>query len=283
MGMSKESNSTATATTSDKLLLEVNGIEVVYDRIILVLKGVSLRVSEGAVVCLLGANGAGKTTTLKAVSNLLSLDRGSIAKGSIVYRGEEVQRRDPGQLVEAGIVQVLEGRHCFPHLTVEENLLVGAYNLGRDRDAIAEGIALVYRYFPQLEGRRRTAAGYISGGEQQMLAIGRALLARPMLLLLDEPSMGLAPRVVVEIFEILKQLNSELGLTVLLAEQNARMALRYSRYGYVLNTGRVAMEGPADELADNESIRELYFGMDDLSRMTVDTLSRRPRENTWMV
>lgn len=280
--MSKESNSTATATTSGEMLLEVNGIEVVYDRIILVLKGVSLRVSKGAVVCLLGANGAGKTTTLKAVSNLLSLDRGSITKGSIVYRGEEVQRRDPGQLVEAGIVQVLEGRHCFPHLTVEENLLVGAYNLGRDRDAIAKGIALVYRYFPQLEGRRGTAAGYISGGEQQMLAIGRALLARPMLLLLDEPSMGLAPRVVVEIFEILKQLNSELGLTVLLAEQNARMALRYSQYGYVLNTGRVAMEGPAAELADNESIRELYFGMDDLARMTVDTLSRRPRQNTWM-
>ena len=281
--MSKESNSTATAATSGELLLEVNGIEVVYDRIILVLKGVSLRVSKGAVVCLLGANGAGKTTTLKAVSNLLSLDRGSITKGSIVYRGEEVQRRDPGQLVDAGIVQVLEGRHCFPHLSVEENLLVGAYNLGRDRDAIDEGIALVYRYFPQLHGRRRTAAGYISGGEQQMLAIGRALLARPTLLLLDEPSMGLAPRVVVEIFEILKQLNSELGLTVLLAEQNARMALQYSRYGYVLNTGRVAMEGPAAELANNESIRELYFGMDDLARMTVDSLARRPRENSWLV
>ncbi len=209
-------------------ILEVEDIEVVYDRIILVLKGVSLTVPDGAMVALLGANGAGKSTTLKAISNLLSLDRGSITRGTIRYRGKEVQRRSPEWLVGQGIVQVLEGRRCFPHLTVEENLLVGAYKQGYRKEAIRRSIDIVYSYFPNLAERRKSSAGYVSGGEQQMLAIGRALLAQPKLLLLDEPSMGLAPRVVSEIFAILSRLNRELGLSVLLAEQNAIIALRHA-------------------------------------------------------
>ena len=240
--------------------LSVNNIEVIYDHVILVLKGVSLEVPEEGIVALLGANGAGKTTTLKSISNLLASERGVVTKGAIDYQGNRIDALTPNVLVKRGVIQVMEGRHCFEHLTVEENLLTGAYTRGGDRKGVADDLELVYNYFPRLKERFKSLAGYISGGEQQMVAIGRALMARPKLMLLDEPSMGLAPQLVEEIFEIVKRLNEDEKVTFLLAEQNTNMALRYSRYGYILENGRVVMDGDAQTLLDNEDIKEFYLG-----------------------
>ncbi len=241
-------------------LLSVNNIEVIYDHVILVLKGVSLKVPEGGIVSLLGANGAGKSTTLKAISGLLRTERGDVTKGTIEFLGKPIQRRDPAAVVQRGIVQVMEGRRVFEHLTVEENLLTGAYTR-RDGRAVARDLELVYRYFPKLAARRGITAGYISGGEQQMLAIGRALMARPHLMLLDEPSMGLAPMLVEEIFEIVSRLNREEKVAVLLAEQNAAMALRFAQHGYVMENGRIVLDGDARTISDNEDIKEFYLGL----------------------
>jgi branched-chain amino acid transport system ATP-binding protein len=241
-------------------LLAVKNVEVIYDHVILVLKGVSLEVPEGGIVALLGANGAGKSTTLKAISGLLGTERGEVTKGGIEFLGRPIHRRDPAQVVRSGIVQVMEGRHVFEHLTVEENLLTGAYTR-RDGRAVGADLDLVYRYFPRLLERRSFRAGYISGGEQQMVAIGRALMARPKLMLLDEPSMGLAPLLVAEIYEIVGRLNREEGVAVLLAEQNAAMALRFAQRGYVMENGRIVLDGDARTISDNEDIKEFYLGL----------------------
>jgi len=242
-------------------LLSVNNIEVIYDHVILVLKGVSLEVPEGGIVALLGANGAGKTTTLKAVSNILGTERGEVTKGSIEFFGDRIDRMNPTDLVRKGVIQVMEGRHCFGHLTVEENLLTGAYSRRDGRGAIASDLEMVYGYFPRLKERRSSQAGYVSGGEQQMTAIGRALMSRPRMVLLDEPSMGLAPQLVEEIFGIVKRLNEEQNVSILLAEQNTNMALRFADYGYILENGRVVMDGPAASLSDNEDVKEFYLGL----------------------
>jgi branched-chain amino acid transport system ATP-binding protein len=241
-------------------LLSVNNIEVIYDHVILVLKGVSLQVPEGGIVALLGGNGAGKSTTLKAVSGLLRTERGAVTKGNIQFLGEAIHRKDPAEVVRRGIVQVMEGRHVFEHLTVEENLLTGAYTRHNGR-ALRQDLDLVYRYFPRLRERRQVKAGYVSGGEQQMLAIGRALMARPKLMLLDEPSMGLAPMLVNEIFDIVSRMNHEEGVAVLLAEQNAAMALRFAQYGYVMENGRIVLDGDAKAISQNEDIKEFYLGL----------------------
>ena len=241
-------------------LLSVNSIEVIYDHVILVLKGVSLRVPEGGIVALLGANGAGKSTTLKAISGLLRTERGDVTKGTIELRDEAIHRKDPSEVVRRGIVQVMEGRHVFEHLTVEENLLTGAYTR-RNGEELRRDLDLVYGYFPRLTERRGVRAGYVSGGEQQMLAIGRALMARPRLMLLDEPSMGLAPMLVAEIFEIVARLNREEKVAVLLAEQNATIALRFAQYGYVMESGRIVLDGDAKTISDNEDIKEFYLGL----------------------
>ena len=248
------------ADTARRLALSVNNIEVIYDHVILVLRGVSLDVAEGGIVALLGANGAGKTTTLKAISNLLSAERGEVTKGTIEYRGERVDRLTPNDLVRRGVCQVMEGRHCFAHLTVEENLLTGAFTRKGSRGEVAAALERVYRYFPRLKERRASLAGYTSGGEQQMTAIGRALMAHPSMILLDEPSMGLAPQVVEEVFEIVRDLNAKEGVTFLLAEQNTSMALRYADYGYILESGRIVMDGAAAMLRENEDVREFYLG-----------------------
>src|ERR687898_754449 len=242
-------------------LLLVNNIEVVYDHVILVLKGVSLEVPEGGIVALLGANGAGKTTTLKAISNLLRAERGEVTKGSVSFAGERVDRLSPNELVRRGCIQVLEGRHCFGHLTVEENLLTGAFTRRDGNAAIRRDVDLIYEYFPRLKLRKGSMAGYTSGGEQQMCAIGRAMMSRPKMILLDEPSMGLAPQIVEEIFEIVRRLNADEGVSFLLAEQNTNMALKYATYGYILETGRVVMDGPAKMLRENEDVKEFYLGV----------------------
>ena len=241
-------------------LLSVNNIEVIYDHVILVLKGVSLQIPEGGIVALLGANGAGKSTTLKAISGLLRTERGEVTKGSIEFLGNAIHRRDPSEVVQQGIVQVMEGRHVFEHLTVEENLLAGAYTR-KNGQGLRADLDRVYGYFPRLTERRGTRAGYISGGEQQMLAIGRALMARPRLMLLDEPSMGLAPMLVAEIFEIVARLNREEQVAVLLAEQNATTALRFAQYGYVMENGRIVLDGDARTISENEDIKEFYLGL----------------------
>ena len=251
----------AALTDNAAPLLIVNNIEVVYDHVILVLKGVSLEVPEGGIVALLGANGAGKTTPLKSISNLLVAERGDITKGTIDYRGERIQGLSANQLVRRGIVQVMEGRRCFEHLTVEENLMTGAFTRRDGAAAIRRDLELVYSYFPRLKERRTSTSGYTSGGEQQMTARGRALMARPTMILLDEPSMGLAPQLVEEIFEIVQLLNQTEQVTFLLAEQNTNMALRYSHYGYILENGRIVMEGDAASLADNDDIKEFYLGI----------------------
>lgn len=242
-------------------LLSVNNIEVIYDHVILVLKGVSLDVPEGGIVALLGANGAGKTTTLKAISNLLQAERGDVTKGSIAFRGERVDRLTPNDLVRRGVIQVMEGRHCFAHLTIEENLLTGAYTRGLSRSATREELEGIYTYFPRLKLRRKSQAGYTSGGEQQMCAIGRAMMAKPSMILLDEPSMGLAPQIVEEIFEIVRGLNQRERVSFLLAEQNTMVALRYADYGYILENGRVVMDGAAEALRTNEDVKEFYLGV----------------------
>ncbi len=263
-------------------LLSVNNIEVIYDHVILVLKGVSLEVRQGGIVALLGANGAGKSTTLKAVSNLLGAERGDVTKGSITFRGEDVHSLTPNELVRRGVIQVMEGRHCFEHLTVEENLLTGAYTRGDGRKAIADDLELVYQYFPRLKERRTSQAGYTSGGEQQMVAVGRALMAKPEVILLDEPSMGLAPQLVEEIFEIVKRLNTDEGVTFLLAEQNTTMALRYATYGYILENGRVVMDGDASSLAENEDVKEFYLGVSGESRKSFRNVKAYRRRKRWL-
>ncbi len=242
------------------IVLNVNGIEVIYNHVILVLKGVSLTVPEGGIVAILGGNGAGKTTTLRAVSNLLKGERGEVTKGSIELRGERIENLTPADLVNRGVVQVMEGRHCFAHLTIEENLLTGSYTR-KDKAEIARNLDKVYTYFPRLKERRTMQAAYTSGGEQQMCAIGRALMANPSVVLLDEPSMGLAPQIVQEVFDIVKDLNERERVTFLLAEQNTNMALKYASYGYIMESGRVVMDGAAADLAANEDVKEFYLGM----------------------
>jgi branched-chain amino acid transport system ATP-binding protein len=282
-------NATAVAETiqqpgpqAAQALLVVNNIEVVYDHVILVLKGVSLTVPEGGAVALLGANGAGKTTTLKAVSNLLRVERGEVTKGAIELAGHNVAALSPTELVRRGVVQVMEGRHCFEHLTVEENLLTGAYTRSDGKAAIARDLDMVYGYFPRLRERRRAQAGYTSGGEQQMTAIGRALMARPKVILLDEPSMGLAPQLVEEIFEIVARLNREAGVTFLLAEQNTNVALRYASYGYILENGRVVLDGDAAALRDNEDVKEFYLGLSGGDRKSFRDIKSYKRRKRWL-
>jgi branched-chain amino acid transport system ATP-binding protein len=263
-------------------LLVVNNIEVVYDHVILVLKGVWLAVPEGGVVALLGANGAGKTTTLKAVSNLLRVERGEVTKGTIELAGHNVAALSPTELVRRGVVQVMEGRHCFEHLTVEENLLTGAYTRSDGKAAKLRDLEMVYGYFPRLRERRRAQAGYTSGGEQQMTAIGRALMASPKVILLDEPSMGLAPQLVEEIFEIVARLNAEAGVTFLLAEQNTNVALRYASYGYILENGRVVLDGDAAALRDNEDVKEFYLGLSGSGRKSFRDIKSYKRRKRWL-
>jgi branched-chain amino acid transport system ATP-binding protein len=262
-------------------LLAVNNIEVIYDHVILVLKGVSLSLAAGRIVALLGANGAGKTTTLKAVSNLLRAERGEVTKGSIEYGGARVDRLTSSELVRRGIIQVMEGRHCFQHLTVEENLLTGAYTR-RGRAEIRRDLERVYGYFPRLKDRRGSLAGYTSGGEQQMTAIGRALMARPSTILLDEPSMGLAPQVMEEIFVIVKNLNEREGVSFLLAEQNTAVALRFADYGYILENGRVVMDGTAQALAENEDVKEFYLGISTGGRKSYRDAKHYRRRKRWL-
>jgi branched-chain amino acid transport system ATP-binding protein len=263
-------------------LLAVNNIEVIYNHVILVLKGVSLEVPEGGVVALLGANGAGKTTTLKAVSNLLRAERGEVTKGSILYQGERIDRLTPSELVKRGVIQVMEGRHCFAHLTVEDNLLTGAFTRSDGRSAIAEDLDRVYHYFPRLKERRKAIAGYTSGGEQQMTAIGRALMSRPKMMLLDEPSMGLAPQLVEEIFEIVVRLNAEQRVSILLAEQNTNMALRFAHYGYILENGRVVLDGSAEDLRGNEDVKEFYLGLSASGRKSYREVKHYKRRKRWL-
>ena len=263
-------------------LLAISNVEVVYDRVILVLKGVSLDVPEGGIVALLGANGAGKTTTLKAVSNLLRAERGEVTKGRILLRGENVATLGPHEMVRQGVVQVMEGRHCFEHLTIEENLLTGAYTRKDGRRAQKRDLEKVYGYFPRLRERRRAQAGYTSGGEQQMCALGRALMARPRLILLDEPSMGLAPQLVEEIFEIVGTLNREEGVTFLLAEQNTNVALRWASYGYILENGRVVLDGDGTALRNNEDVKEFYLGLRSSGRKSFRDIKSYKRRKRWL-
>jgi branched-chain amino acid transport system ATP-binding protein len=262
--------------------LSVNNIEVIYDHVILVLRGVSLDVPEGGIVALLGANGAGKTTTLKAISNLLHAERGNVTKGTIEYRGERIDRRTPNDLVRRGVCQVMEGRHCFAHLTVEENLLTGAFTRKGSRSEIAASLDKVYHYFPRLRERRRSLAGYTSGGEQQMTAIGRALMAQPSMILLDEPSMGLAPQIVEEIFAIVGDLNRKERVSFLLAEQNTMVALRHAGYGYILENGRVVMDGVASELLHNEDVKEFYLGLSTSGRKSFRDVKHYRRRKRWL-
>jgi branched-chain amino acid transport system ATP-binding protein len=263
-------------------ILAVNNIEVVYSHVILVLKGVSLQVSAGGIVALLGANGAGKTTTLKAISNLLHGERGEVTKGSILFEGDEVHSLTPNDLVKRGCIQVMEGRRCFGHLTVEENLLTGAFTRRDGKAAIARDLELVYGYFPRLKERRNSQAGYTSGGEQQMTAVGRALMSRPKIILLDEPSMGLAPQIVEEIFEIVKNLNQREGVSFLLAEQNTNMALKYAEYGYILENGRVVMDGAAKALRENEDVKEFYLGVAEGKRKSFRSVKHYKRRKRWL-
>ena len=262
--------------------LAVNNIEVIYDHVILVLRGVSLEVQEGRIVALLGANGAGKTTTLKAISNLLRAERGDVTKGQILFRGERIDRLNPSALVKLGICQVMEGRHCFQHLTVEENLLTGAYTRGALGSGVREDLEKVYGYFPRLKERRMSQSGYTSGGEQQMTAIGRALMARPRMILLDEPSMGLAPQLVEEIFGIVKELNRKERVSFLLAEQNTNIALRYADYGYILENGRVVMDGEGSSLAQNEDMKEFYLGFSSGGRRSFRDVKSYRRRKRWL-
>jgi branched-chain amino acid transport system ATP-binding protein len=272
---------TTTSVAADKILA-VNNIEVIYDHVILVLKGVSLEVPKGGIVALLGANGAGKTTTLKAISNLLHAERGDVSKGSIVFEGAEVQDLSPNELVRRGCIQVMEGRHCFGHLTIEENLLTGAFTRRDGKAAIRHDLDLVYSYFPKLSERKSSLAGYTSGGEQQMCAIGRALMSRPKMILLDEPSMGLAPQIVEEIFDIVKNLNEKEGVSFLLAEQNTHMALRFARYGYILENGRVVLDGEAKALAENEDVKEFYLGLSEGRRKSFREGKHYRRRKRWL-
>jgi branched-chain amino acid transport system ATP-binding protein len=272
----------ARAAPATAPLLRVNNIEVIYDHVILVLKGVSLDVAPGSIVALLGGNGAGKTTTLKAVSNLLRAERGDVTKGSIEYKGERIDRLTPNELVRRGVIQVMEGRRCFEHLTVDENLLAGAYTRRDSRADVRKDLELVYHYFPRLKERRTALAGYTSGGEQQMTSIGRALMARPSMILLDEPSMGLAPQLVEEIFGIVQNLNSEQQVSFLLAEQNTNVALRFAHHGYILENGRIVMNGDAAALRSNEDVKEFYLGLDGTGRKSYRDVKHYRRRKRWL-
>jgi branched-chain amino acid transport system ATP-binding protein len=273
---------TASVNAAPAEILAVSNVEVVYDHVILVLKGVSLSVPKGGIVALLGANGAGKTTTLKAISNLLHAERGEVTKGSIVFDGEEVKARSPDELVRRGCIQVMEGRHCFGHLSIEENLLTGAFTRRDGRAAIRDDLEKIYAYFPRLKQRRGSMAGYTSGGEQQMCAIGRALMSRPKMILLDEPSMGLAPQIVEQIFEIVKDINAKEGVSFLLAEQNTNMALRYATYGYIMETGRVVMDGTAQSLRENEDVKEFYLGVAEGNKKSFRDVKSYKRRKRWL-
>jgi len=263
-------------------VLAVKNIEVIYDHVILVLRGVSLEVPEGKIVALLGGNGAGKSTTLKSISTLLASERGEVTKGSIEFRGRRTDKLNPGELVGMGMVQVMEGRHCFAHLTVEENLLTGAYARPIKGAQLRDELERIYAYFPRLKVRRESLAGYTSGGEQQMVAIGRAMMAKPNMLLLDEPSMGLAPQIVAEIFEIVRDLNQKEGVSILLAEQNTSVALKYADYGYILESGRIMMDGPAKALAENKDVKEFYLGMSSDGRKSFRDMKSYRRRKRWL-
>jgi branched-chain amino acid transport system ATP-binding protein len=263
-------------------VLAVNNVEVIYSRVILVLKGVSLSVPKGGIVALLGANGAGKTTTLKAISNLLRAERGEVTKGAISFKGERVDRLSPNELVRRGCIQVMEGRHCFGHLTIEENLLTGAFTRRDGSKAIARDMEAIYAYFPRLKQRRQSLAGYTSGGEQQMCAIGRAMMSKPEMILLDEPSMGLAPQVVEEIYEIVKDLNAREGVSFLLAEQNTNIALRYATSGYILENGRIVLDGEASALRANEDVKEFYLGIAGANRRSFRDVKHYKRRKRWL-
>ena len=268
------------SNTSEDVLI-VNNIEVVYSHVILVLKGVSLKVKKGGITALLGGNGAGKSTTLKSISNLLASERGEVTKGSVTYSNEYIHDLDPAQLVKKGVIQVMEGRHCFEHLTVEENLLTGAYTRSNNKE-VKEDLERVYNYFPRLRDRRTSLAGYTSGGEQQMIAIGRALMAHPTMILLDEPSMGLAPQLVKQIFEIVAEINRKEGVTILLAEQNTNIALQYAEYAYILENGRVVMEGTAESMRDNEDVKEFYLGISGEGRQSFKDVKQYRRRKRWL-
>lgn len=277
--MNIATNSAATETSP---YLSINNVEVIYDHVILVLKGVSLNVPKGGIVALLGANGAGKSTTLKSISNLLSAERGDVTKGNIEFKGVRIDQLTPNELVKRGVIQVMEGRHCFAHLTVEENLMTGAYTRKGSRAELKASLEKVYHYFPRLKERRSSQAGYTSGGEQQMTAIGRALMAKPEMILLDEPSMGLAPQIVEEIFEIVKDLNSKEQVSFLLAEQNTMVALRYSDFGYILENGRIVMEGDANYLSTNEDVKEFYLGLSGEGRKSFRDVKHYRRRKRWL-
>ena len=268
------------SNTSEDVLI-VNNIEVVYSHVILVLKGVSLNVKKGGITALLGGNGAGKSTTLKSISNLLASERGEVTKGSVTFGNEQIHNLDPSQLVKKGVIQVMEGRHCFEHLTVEENLLTGAYTRTNNKE-VKDDLERVYGYFPRLRDRRTSLAGYTSGGEQQMIAIGRALMAHPTMILLDEPSMGLAPQLVKQIFEIVAEINKKEGVTILLAEQNTNMALQYAEYAYILENGRIVMEGTAESMRDNEDVKEFYLGISGEGRQSFKDVKQYRRRKRWL-
>jgi branched-chain amino acid transport system ATP-binding protein len=277
MAPKEQRMSTETATP----VLNVNGIEVIYNHVILVLKGVSLTVADGQIAAILGGNGAGKTTTLRAISNLLKGERGEVTKGSIELKGERIENLSPADLVNRGVVQVMEGRHCFAHLTIEENLLTGSYTR-TDKAEIARNLEKVYAYFPRLKTRRTSQAAYTSGGEQQMCAIGRALMTNPSIVLLDEPSMGLAPQLVEEVFNIVRDLNTKEKVTFLLAEQNTNMALKYADYGYIMESGRVVMDGAAADLRNNEDVKEFYLGMGGGERKSFKDVKSYKRRKRWL-
>ena len=280
--MSDASTLDTPQAAATETLLDVKNVQVIYNNVILVLKGVSLSVAKGGITALLGGNGAGKSTTLKSISNLLRSERGEVTKGSITYRGESIKDSNPAELVRNGVIQVMEGRHCFEHLTIEENLLTGSYTRSAGRARIAEDLEKVYTYFPRLKERRSSQAGYTSGGEQQMCAIGRALMSQPETILLDEPSMGLAPQLVEEIFEIVKDLNEKEGVSFLLAEQNTNVALRYAHYGYILESGRVVMDGPAKDLRENQDVKEFYLGMSEKGRKSFKDVRSYRRRKRWL-
>ena len=248
-------------TGNSENILEINSIEVMYDSVISALHDVSLNVPQGKIVALLGGNGAGKSTTLKAISTMLAAERGKVTKGSINYDGIEVKNQSPYEMVALGMVQVLEGRRCFGHLTVEENIIAGAYSRKLSKSQIKDELEKIYGYFNRLRDRRKSQAGFTSGGEQQMIAVARAMMAKPKMLLLDEPSMGLAPQLVAEIFNIVRELNQKEGVSILLAEQNTNVALRNADYGYIIETGHVMLHGTADELLNDEKVKELYLGI----------------------
>lgn len=274
--------SQAAPSANNPPVLSVRNIEVIYDHVILVLRGVSLDVPKGGIVALLGGNGAGKSTTLKSISTILGAERGQVTKGAIEFNGQRIDQLTPGDLVNRGMVQVMEGRHCFGHLTVEENLLTGAYTRILSKAELAMALERVYQYFPRLKVRRQSLSGYTSGGEQQMTAIGRAMMAKPNMLLLDEPSMGLAPQIVAEIFEIVRDLNQKEGVSILLAEQNTNVALKYADYGYILESGRIMMDGPAADLANNPDVKEFYLGLAGDGRKSFRDMKSYRRRKRWL-